>query len=206
MINLEKSWKRNAFGSLDLKNTEGIGKSAKTDDRNVLYIWKNERICQGSASECILVSLLAARFEMIKLLKQRYPFVEEGVLLSKLIAYCSKEAHSSVEKACMIGFVKLRILETDSKFSLRGSTLRNAIHEDRSMGLIPFFVSKALPLFFSQLTRWSCCSRWWLSWMCEWNETFLTTPRLIQYAKRQVAQWFHKLYPHFRPIDHSRNS
>lgn len=79
---------------------------------------------------------------MIKLLKQRYPFVEEGVLLSKLIAYCSKEAHSSVEKACMIGFVKLRILETDSKFSLRGGTLRNAIHEDRSMGLIPFFVSQ----------------------------------------------------------------
>ncbi|KAK6021176.1 pyridoxal-dependent decarboxylase domain protein, partial [Ostertagia ostertagi] len=81
----------------------------------------------GSASECNFVSLLAARFEVMKELRQRFPFVEEGLLLSKLIAYCSKEAHSSVEKACMIGMVKLRILETDSKFRLRGDVLRNAI-------------------------------------------------------------------------------
>ena len=47
--------------------------------------------------------------------------------MSKLIAYCSKEAHSSVEKAAMIGMVKLRILETDSKFRLRGDALQAAI-------------------------------------------------------------------------------
>jgi len=46
---------------------------------------------KGSASECILVSLLAARFATIKELKRRYPFVEDGILLSKLVAYCSKE-------------------------------------------------------------------------------------------------------------------
>lgn len=49
---------------------------------------------------------------------------DEGVLLSKLMAYCSKEAHSCVEKGAMIAFVKLRILEPDDKFSLRGDTLR----------------------------------------------------------------------------------
>ena len=49
---------------------------------------------------------------------------EEGALLSKLMAYCSKEAHSCVEKAAMIGFVKLRILEPDQNCSLRGHTLR----------------------------------------------------------------------------------
>jgi Pyridoxal-dependent decarboxylase conserved domain len=37
---------------------------------------------------------------------------------------CSKEAHSCVEKAAMIGFVKLRILEPDENCSLRGFTLR----------------------------------------------------------------------------------
>lgn len=37
------------------------------------------------------------------------------------------QAHSSVEKAAMIGMVKLRILETDSKFRLRGDTLQAAI-------------------------------------------------------------------------------
>lgn len=76
-----------------------------------------------SASECILVTMLAARAQAIRTLKQQHPFVEEGHLLSKLMAYCSKEAHSCVEKAAMISFVKLRILEPDSKCSLRGDTL-----------------------------------------------------------------------------------
>lgn len=93
----------------------------------ILYLPALSHFFQGSASECILVSLLAARFEIIKELRNRHPFVEEGVLLSKLIAYCSKEAHSSVEKACMIGLVKLRILETDKKFRLRGDTLKTAM-------------------------------------------------------------------------------
>ncbi|OQV18280.1 Tyrosine decarboxylase [Hypsibius exemplaris] len=112
---------------------------------------KGGGVIQGSASECILVSLLAARQATIRELKRQHPFVEEGVLLSKLMAYCSKEAHSSVEKAAMIAFVKIRILETDDKYALRGSKLAKAIQEDRSMGLIPFFVS-------STLGTTSCCS------------------------------------------------
>uniref|UniRef100_A0A0N5A402 Aromatic-L-amino-acid decarboxylase n=1 Tax=Parastrongyloides trichosuri TaxID=131310 RepID=A0A0N5A402_PARTI len=101
-------------------------------------------VIQGSASECNFVALLAARFEILKKLKDRFPFVEEGLLMSKLVAYCSKESHSSVEKACMIGMVKLRIMETDSLFRLRGDTLYAAIQEDRNLGLIPFFVSTTL--------------------------------------------------------------
>jgi len=79
---------------------------------------------QTSASECVLVTMLAARAQAIRKQKQQHPFVEEGVLLSKLMAYCSKEAHSCVEKAAMICFVKLRILEPDDKCSLRGATLQ----------------------------------------------------------------------------------
>lgn len=67
--------------------------------------------------------MLAARAQAIKHLKQQHPFVEEGHLLSKLMGYCSKEAHSCVEKAAMISFVKLRILEPDEKGSLRANTL-----------------------------------------------------------------------------------
>lgn len=78
---------------------------------------------QTSASECVLVTMLAARAQAIKHLKQQHPFVEESHLLSKLMAYCSKEAHSCVEKAAMISFVKLRILEPDEKSSLRSDTL-----------------------------------------------------------------------------------
>ncbi|XP_018562210.1 aromatic-L-amino-acid decarboxylase-like [Anoplophora glabripennis] len=108
-------------------------------------------VIQTSASECVLVSMLAARAQALKRLKQQHPFVEEGVLLSKLMAYCSKEAHSCVEKAAMICFVKLRILEPDEKSSLRGKTLMMAMEEDETMGLIPFFVS-------TTLGTTSCCS------------------------------------------------
>lgn len=69
---------------------------------------------------------------------------EETALLSKLMAYCSKEAHSCVEKAAMIGFVKLRILEPDQNCSLRGNILRQAMEEDIQNGLCPFFVSTTL--------------------------------------------------------------
>lgn len=88
--------------------------------------------------------MLAARAQAIKHLKQQHPFVEEGHLLSKLMAYCSKEAHSCVEKAAMICFIKLRILEPDSKCSLRGDTLIRAMEEDELQGLVPFFVSTTL--------------------------------------------------------------
>ncbi|KAK2141738.1 hypothetical protein LSH36_1050g00008 [Paralvinella palmiformis] len=101
-------------------------------------------VIQGSASDCVLVSLLAARFAAIKDLKSKFPFVEDGVLLSRMVAYRSKLAHSCVEKAAMIAMVKMRELDTDDKFSLRGATLQRAIDEDRKLGLIPFFVCATL--------------------------------------------------------------
>jgi glutamate/tyrosine decarboxylase-like PLP-dependent enzyme len=51
------------------------------------------------------------------------------------------QAHSSVEKAGLIGLVKMRLLPCDDKLSLRGDTLRDAIKRDKELGLIPFFVS-----------------------------------------------------------------
>lgn len=44
----------------------------------------------GSASECVLVALLSARSETLRKLKAKNPFVEDGVLLSKLVMYTSK--------------------------------------------------------------------------------------------------------------------
>jgi aromatic-L-amino-acid decarboxylase len=92
-------------------------------------------VLQTSASECVLVTMLAARAQAIKRQKQKHPFVEEGVLLSKLMAYCSKEAHSCVEKAAMICFVKLRILEPDDKCSLRGDTIQQVSHTLHDMNI-----------------------------------------------------------------------
>jgi hypothetical protein len=79
---------------------------------------------QSSASDCILVSMLAARAQAIKNLKKGSLDTEDSAFLPRLVAYCSQEAHSCVEKAAMISLVKLRILEPDDRCSLRGSTLR----------------------------------------------------------------------------------
>lgn len=89
-------------------------------------------------------------------------------MLSRLVVYCSKEvtidlsfnqtymhlidqAHSCVEKAAMMALVKLRILDTDENFSLRGEPLAQAMQEDLHNKLIPFFVS-------ATLGTTSCCS------------------------------------------------
>ncbi|KAB0795493.1 hypothetical protein PPYR_12332 [Photinus pyralis] len=128
-------------------------------------------VIQTCASECVLVTMLAARAQALKRLKQQHPFVEEGVLLSKLMAYCSREAHSCVEKAAMICFVKLRILEPDEKSALRGQTLSEAMEEDEAAGLIPFFVS-------TTLGTTSCCS-------------FDNLPEIGSVCKRFPCVWLH---------------
>lgn len=54
---------------------------------------------------------------------------------------CADQAHSSVERAGLLGGVKLRLLPADEKLRLRGDVLERAIQEDRRNGLIPFYVS-----------------------------------------------------------------
>lgn len=88
--------------------------------------------------------MLAARAQALRRLKEGYEDGQEHLILSKLIAYCSKEAHSCVEKAAMICFVRMRILETDENASLRSKTVMEAIEEDQRAGNIPFFVSTTL--------------------------------------------------------------
>lgn len=56
------------------------------------------------------------------------------------MGYCSDQAHSSVEKAALIGLVRMRFIEVDENLSMRGKPLRDAIEEDIKNGLIPFWV------------------------------------------------------------------
>ncbi|KAJ8912635.1 hypothetical protein NQ315_015147 [Exocentrus adspersus] len=101
-------------------------------------------VIQTSASECVLVSMLAARNQAIQYLKRNKPHVEDNVFLPKLVGYCSREAHSCVEKAAKILLVKLRILEPDENGSLRKETLLEAMEKDKANGMVPFFVSTIL--------------------------------------------------------------
>ncbi|XP_058466059.1 aromatic-L-amino-acid decarboxylase [Malaya genurostris] len=97
-------------------------------------------VLQGSASECTLVCLMAARARAIEQLKGDNKHVHDSVYLPKLVAYTSKEAHSSVEKAAKMSIVKLRVLDTDCRGVFRGNTLQMAIDQDMKSGLTPFFV------------------------------------------------------------------
>lgn len=93
----------------------------------------------GSASECVLVSMLAARGKAIANYKRKVSLEEDGTILNKLVAYASKLAHSCVEKAAMISLVKIRLLDVDKNYSLRGDVLEKAMQEDIAKGLIPFY-------------------------------------------------------------------
>ena len=98
-------------------------------------------VIQTTASESTFVCLLAGRTEAIKRYQQLFPDIEDAEINSRLVAYCSDQAHSSVEKAGLVGLVKIRYIESDDNLSLRGDKLKEAIKFDREAGLIPFFVS-----------------------------------------------------------------
>ncbi|CAO2640673.1 Aromatic-L-amino-acid decarboxylase [Lemmus lemmus] len=93
-------------------------------------------VIQGSASEATLVALLAARTKVIR--------QTQAAIMEKLVAYTSDQAHSSVERAGLIGGVKLRAIPSDGNFSMRASALQEALEQDKAAGLIPFFVSSML--------------------------------------------------------------
>lgn len=97
---------------------------------------------QNSASDCIMVALIAARARAVRMLKGDNKYLHESVFLPFLVAYTSEEAHSCVQKAAKIAIIKLRVLPTDEHGCLRGDTLAKAIEHDVNVeGLTPIFVS-----------------------------------------------------------------
>ena len=90
-------------------------------------------VIQGTASEATLISLLAARTK----------FINKKVDFKKLIAYCSDQCHSSIQKAFMIAGIpneQVRIIETNEDNELNPILLEKEIENDKSNGLCPFFV------------------------------------------------------------------
>jgi glutamate/tyrosine decarboxylase-like PLP-dependent enzyme len=58
-------------------------------------------VIQGTASEAVLVGLLAAREKWVTKLTSAGG-VSQSEALSKLVVYTSDQAHSCVQKACMV--------------------------------------------------------------------------------------------------------
>lgn len=106
---------------------------------------KGGGVIQSTASEATLVALLSARTQFLnKYAKSADGCHDDGAIISKLVAYCSDQSHSSVERAGLIGAVTMKKLETDEKGALRGTTLQLAIEQDRAAGLIPFYLCATL--------------------------------------------------------------
>ncbi|CAD6227631.1 GSCOCG00001311001-RA-CDS [Cotesia congregata] len=105
---------------------------------------KGGGVIQGTASEATLVALLGAKAKKIRQVKQEHPEWTDNEIVGKLVAYCSRQAHSSVERAGLLGGVQFHQLDVDSKSSLRGNTLAEAIIQDQEKGLIPFYIVATL--------------------------------------------------------------
>ncbi|XP_049867355.1 3,4-dihydroxyphenylacetaldehyde synthase-like [Pectinophora gossypiella] len=97
-------------------------------------------VIQGSASEATLVGLLVAKEKTVRKLLKMNPNLDEGEIKAKLVAYTSDQCNSSVEKAGLLGSMKMRLLKADADGRLRGDTLKKAFEEDIEQGLIPCYV------------------------------------------------------------------
>ncbi|KRY42675.1 aromatic-L-amino-acid decarboxylase [Trichinella spiralis] len=71
---------------------------------------------QGTASECVLFSMLAARNKTCK--KYESENKQYHICEKDLIAYCSDQAHSSVERAAMLAHVQIRKVPSDENYRM----------------------------------------------------------------------------------------
>jgi len=89
-------------------------------------------VIEESASGATLCALLAARYRV----------AGDGPF-SRLRAYTSTQAHSSIEKAVRIAGLhpdQLRLVDVDDDFALQPEVLAAAMADDRAAGWLPFFV------------------------------------------------------------------
>ncbi|XP_073534437.1 aromatic-L-amino-acid decarboxylase [Phyllobates terribilis] len=101
-------------------------------------------VIQGTASEATLMALLAARTKVTKRLQAENPDLSEAEIISRMVAYSSDQAHSSVERAGLISGVRMKKIQSDENFVARGQALKKALEEDKTEGLIPVFVCATL--------------------------------------------------------------
>ncbi|BFF94021.1 3-4-dihydroxyphenylacetaldehyde synthase 2 [Drosophila madeirensis] len=94
-------------------------------------------VIQGSASEAVLVAVLAAREQAVLSCKETHPELSESEVRGKLIAYSSDQSNSCIEKAGVLAAMPIKLLPADEDLILRGDTLRKAIEEDVAAGRIP---------------------------------------------------------------------
>ncbi len=95
-------------------------------------------VIQGSASEATLVAILAARW------RATGGAVNTDGDPTRLVAYATSQAHSSIEKGLRIAGVgtdRVRVVPHDDEFAMRPDALAEMVAADVDAGLVPFFVN-----------------------------------------------------------------
>jgi aromatic-L-amino-acid decarboxylase len=94
-------------------------------------------VIQGTASEATLVAILSARW------RATGGAVNRDGDTTRLVAYATSQAHSSIEKGLRIagiGTDRIRTVPHDDTFAMRADALDEMIATDLAAGLVPFFV------------------------------------------------------------------
>ena len=94
-------------------------------------------VIQGSASEATLTSILCARW------RATGGAVNTDGDTSKLVAYATSQAHSSIEKGLRIagvGTAQIRVVPHDHVFAMRVDEFERMVLADKAAGLLPFWV------------------------------------------------------------------
>ncbi len=128
---------------------------------------KGGGVIHGSASEATLTSILAARW------RATGGRVNHDGDTTRLVAYATSQAHSSIEKGLRIagiGSDHLRLVPHDESFAMIPAELDRMIAADRAAGLLPF---------------WVCAARGTTS-----SLAFDPTPAIGQIARRE-GLWLH---------------
>ncbi|XP_018787165.1 PREDICTED: alpha-methyldopa hypersensitive protein-like [Bactrocera latifrons] len=94
-------------------------------------------IIQGSASEAVLVAVMAAREQAVRRVKDAQPELSEGEIRARLVGYSSDQSNSCIEKAGILGTLPIRLVAVDESLVFNGTQLAKAVKEDLAKGFIP---------------------------------------------------------------------
>ncbi|EDV27473.1 uncharacterized protein TRIADDRAFT_21756 [Trichoplax adhaerens] len=139
------TWKAGPVSTeLETIVTNWLGELINLPDEYLTYSsthCKGGGVLLSSASDCLMSALIAARYKRIETMRAKhYRGFDSSKLLGKFIVYTSEQINVSVEKVCMAMKIKVKKLETDDSFAVRGEVLDKAIEEDKEEGLIPLAV------------------------------------------------------------------
>ncbi|KAG9228219.1 putative tyrosine decarboxylase 1 [Amylocarpus encephaloides] len=107
-------------------------------------------VIQGSASEAIVTTMVAARDKYLRETTSHLSGIElEDIIAhkrSKMVALGSDQAHSSTQKAAQISGVRYRsipALKSDG-FAMTGARLEEVLNQIKAQGLEPFYLTTTL--------------------------------------------------------------